>query len=203
MSRRDKFFAKLKLAIELLLLVLCTTASIIAAINEAHDLLFFLVPLDAIIAAKIFSDVHEITKATGVSAPSRLKRFFRKIFKPVIDRFSDKYDWGKKYLSSKGETKFVFDFGIKDKIKSIFDSRTRINPKKGKSNGEKVRLMYIKKMLELSASGRDVKESLTPKEASRLLSPGESGELFSVYERVRYENGYKVSGETMKSLAGK
>jgi|GEM_PF-2442949 len=201
MSRKDRFYTKLKLIIEAVLFVACTSAVIVLRINGINDfsshVLFF---ADAVIVSKILFDIHSLSVMSGVPTSHRIKKLFGRLLKPIAKRVSQRED--RKYLKGTTETKIVFSLGIKDRMKDLFDRRTKVNPKRGKNNAEKIRMMYIKRILEFRSEGKSITPSLTPMEAGLLRAPGEDRDLFETYEHVRYEKNFSVSDDAVKKIAG-
>lgn len=118
------------------------------------------------------------------------------ILKPLETSLRKRMELRKKYIKAKSERQFFVTRGRRArKGREHVASRIRASVASCRENGEKVRMLYVIKILKMKEAGLNVKASNTPGEAYRLLPPGCKPTLFSTYERVRYDENYPVTDD--------
>lgn len=149
-----------------------------------------------IAVSKLFYDIHEYRCDFGAGKRGRIKSIFRRIFRPIISRMEKKKEEKKKFIRGSTQREFVFGFGRSGK-KGRFDAKTKANLKKCRTNGEKLRMMYIRGVLELRDRGCDVTPSKTPGELKKMLLKDDNPALFENYAKMRYGKDFIVDDETL------
>ena len=178
MKKVDK--SKIKLAVSGAVFALSVGTIIsAAAANVRRPLLIVAWIAAAASAAYTVGAAREISKETGVPVKRRLASFIKRRF-PFAKRGG--HDLGKSYVTGQSKTELVISGSLSQRLRSLFDRRKKADPRRAKTERERIRLAFIKRMLELYRGDVDV--TATPREAS-LIDPG-SEELFSSYEKIRY-----------------
>ena len=155
-----------------------------------------------LITSKLFYDLHGYTERYAVKTHRRFRRVFRFIFRPFLSKIEKKKEEKKKYLKGHTERSFIFRRGRSGK-KPRFDTRIKANLKKCRTNSEKLRMMYIRGVLELRDRGCDVTPSKTVRELERMLPKDGNRTLFHTYAKMRYEKDFSVDDETLKQCGDK
>ncbi len=180
--------------------IVLTAAALIMAFRRYDGKWFVPVCIaDAVSLAGLINNLHKRSVSKDKSGRSGSDGFFKKI--ASIFKRKNKLKNGKLYLRGKTKTEFVFGNRFRGED-SRRGKKTRAVPRKGKTNNEKIRLAYIKKILEMISCGKPVYPSTTPREASKLRDRGESAELYAAYEKTRYSNGYSASDEITSACLG-
>ena len=155
-----------------------------------------------ITVSKVLHDTRVYVDRYMVNSRGRLSRVVKFIFRPFLTKIEEKREQKKKYLKGRTERKFVFRTGRQEK-KPRFDSRIKANLKKCRTNRERLRMMYIRGVLELRADGHDVTPSKTPRELEKMLSKGGNRTLFRTYARMRYEEDFTVDDRSLEECENK
>ncbi|MBQ7714919.1 MAG: hypothetical protein IJT70_03510 [Clostridia bacterium] len=187
------------LSVSLISTVALTIAALIMAFKGYDGEWFTVVcAADAFSIITLIFGLHKRTLAKGGVKGRGAGGVFGKLAS-LFKKKKNKYKNGKLYLRGKSKTEFVFGSRGRGRKSA---KKIRANPSKGKTNNEKIRLMYIKRILEMISSGKRVLPSTTPAEASRLRDRGEDGALYSAYEKLRYSGGFSASDEETLACLG-
>ena len=178
MKKLGKWGPFIKLIVGLLLFAAAASIYIKMKIDgEAGLEVRVMFVLSVLTAVNFLYRVH-VVFGSGAGGRRPIRTFFKKLFRTVLDKLIPKDEDDKKYLRGKSEREFVFEGGLFDRLKRIFDTRVKANPSRCRENGEKVRMMYIRRVLKLCAEGCEVTPAKTPRELENYLDPGESPALF-------------------------
>lgn len=101
-------------------------------------------------------------------------------------------------IKGRDERSIVLDFDIIKRIKRALNYKTKLVIGKDLENVTKIRLLYIKLILQSIRSGLDYKDSLTPNEIYNLLKVNEIECFIRSYESVRYNCDISVIDQTVK-----
>ncbi|MBR6918102.1 MAG: hypothetical protein IKN38_07955 [Clostridia bacterium] len=194
MNKKQKRNERLKIAADLIIVLALTTRIIWLKIYgiRAAQIFYLYCFLDVIVTAGMLFRIRRLNRAEGTTVRRRLKSFIKKIFRPVSARRGAPDSAKNNYL--KGETKTVIkvDLSLKKKLSSLFDPRVKASLKKCRTSNEKVRMLFIRKVLKMRGDGREAGDSKTPRELEALLGAKENAALFETYTRLRYSDGYEV-----------
>lgn len=101
-------------------------------------------------------------------------------------------------IKGRDERSIVLDFDFIKRIKRALNYKTKLVIGKDLENVTKIRLLYIKLILQSIRSGLDYKDSLTPNEIYNLLKVNEIEWFIRSYESVRYNCDIPVIDQTVK-----
>ena len=141
----------------------------------------------AYMAWTLFSLFKSRAKVLYAKAKKTLVDAVKRLLKPIIEKFRERYRRKQKFVKGRDENKIVFNFNIIEKLKNKLQLRKKLDLKHVSSNAEKIRLLYIKFILKLIQKNNAIKYSSTPKEIKNDVRCGESDILFDIYEKVRYD----------------
>ena len=200
-KRRSRLF---RITVDLILSVLSISLLLWLKIAKGYDGGWVTAAVFAVIitVSKLFYDIHEYRCDFGAGKRGRIKRIFKRILRPIISKIEKKKGEKKKYLRGSTQREFIFGFGRSGK-KGRFDPKIKANLKKCRTNSEKLRMMYIRGVLELRDRGCDVTPSKTPGELERMLSKGDNHALFENYAKMRYEKDFFVDDEILAECSAK
>ena len=203
-ERRDKRSRIIRIIVDICLLAAAVSLLIwLKAVKKySGDWIPVLYLTVILIGSKLFYDLHGYTERYAVKTHSRFKRVVKFFLRPFLSKIEKRKEEKKKYLKGYTERKFIFRRGRIER-KPRFDTRIKANIKKCRTNSEKLRMMYIRKVLELRSDGKDVTPSKTPGELEKMLSKGDNPLLFKNYAKMRYEKDFFVDDKTLAECGDK
>lgn len=135
-----------------------------------------------------------------------LKSLIEKLSKYIVKKARYLFAQAKKILKDHGfgrnldgldKKSIEFDFNLYGEIKKLFKSKMRVDLNKTNVNAEKIKMIYIKLILQSIRSGYDYNSSQTPDEINEMLKNQNLEYIINCYKSVRYDCDIDVSNENV------
>ncbi|MBQ7715436.1 MAG: hypothetical protein IJT70_06170 [Clostridia bacterium] len=194
---------KILLAVRIILLLLLSATIVWVYHAVGGGILFeILIVAASIVALDFLLDVTKIKRKLAAKfkklrariKKTRISAIFDAVLDPIKNRLRQRAEFKKKYLKGTSERRFERRRGSAKAPRPVL---IRADARRCRDNGEKVRMLYIIKLLQMIKSGKKVKTSDTPREIERKLTPGEGKVLIDTYERLRYDRACTVDDPTL------